>query len=64
MYFKVYVDGEFAMDIRTANTTKTSSSNRITFYMQEYDTGCDDYIILDNLYYGYTDAEYVKGDAN
>ena len=62
MYFKVYIDGEFVMDIRTANGTKTSSSNRLTIYMQEYDSAGDDYFLFDNIYLGYTDIEYVKGE--
>ena len=62
--FKVYVDGAWTMDIRTANNTKTSSSKRITLYMQEYDEGNDDYILIDNIYLGYTDAAYVEGVGN
>jgi len=62
--FKVYVDGVYTMDIRTANNTKTSSSKRLTLYMQELDENNDDFILVDNIYLGYTDVAYVEGAGN
>ena len=32
--------------------------------MQEYDEGNDDYILIDNIYLGYTDVSYVEGAGN
>ena len=62
--FKVYVDGVYAMDIRTANNTAASSNKRITLYMQEYDENNDDYILIDNIYLGYTNVAYTVGTGN
>ena len=59
--FKVYVDGEFVMEIKAVDAT-TSSAKRLTIYMQEYDFAGDDYFLFDNIYLGYTDVEYVKGE--
>ena len=61
LYFKVYVDGEFVMEIKAVDAT-TSSAKRLTIYMQEYDSAGDDYFLFDNIYLGYTDIEYVKGE--
>ena len=59
---KVYINNEYAIDLAVTDVNnRADKSDRINIYLHKDEENA--YMCLDNIYLGYEEKEYVKGEA-